>query len=357
MRILHIVGAKVWGGGEQYVYNVCKEEKRRGQDVFVAVDKNQKNMVKRYQEVATVLKVDLRTVLGLASFVRLSKIILEEKIEFINIHTGKLALLGVLLKGKSSNSKLILFRHNLLPNKTDLYHKWLQKKVDAFVCVSRAVYNLQVNTIQNIYKQKVKLVYNGIDLDRFPDLKVKKESKSFVIGYAGRLVENKGLLVLIEAFSRLKEKHPNLKLKLTGQAEGGFAKELESLIMKKDLENSAFILPYDNDINEFYRSLDVFVLPSIVKEAFGLVICEAMACKIPVISTNSGAQEEIITNGVNGIIVKPDDVEELVNALDLLYNDEDLRLKLVNEAESVVKDNFTINTCVKGIEGIYENIK
>lgn len=360
MRVLNIVSTKSWGGIEQYVYDVCKEGKRRGRPMFVAINSKQTVMIKRYEDVATVIPIDFRNIKILQTLGILIKVIKEKNIKFVNIHTGKIVvLLGVLLKQKLKGNqfKLITFRHNLVANKKDIYHKFFQKRTDAFICVSKRVYNLQFETIEKKYRDKVKLIYNGIDLERFPKVNVKKNVDEFVIGYAGRLVENKGLVILLDGFASLNKKYPQLKLKMIGHVENEFKEKLKMIIKEKNIENCVKISEYTSDINRFYRSLDLFILPSIVKESFGLVLCEAMVCGVPVITTNSGAQEEIVQNGVNGLVVETKDLKGLENAIEKIYNDKKLRQKLVDGGKECVEKRFTIQSCVDELEAVYQALK
>lgn len=65
-------------------------------------------------------------------------------------------------------------------------------------------------------------------------------------------------------------------------------------------------------MEKFYKSINLFILPSVVKEAFGLFLCEAMYCGVTVNTTDSGAPREIIEDGVDGYIIKSGSVEELI---------------------------------------------
>ncbi len=352
MKHLHIVAAKVWGGGEQYVYNLCAEFTRRGDEMYVVVDETQIEIAARYEDVAKVILVDLRGILGLAAYPKITGILEQEQIDTLNCHSGSKALLCALLKKAVPAVKFVMFRHNLLPNKGDMYHNWLQGKVDEFVCVSKAVYDLQVATAKA--KEKFNLVYSGIDPARFPDKLSTAELDIFTVGYAGRLTENKGILLLVQVIKELKNEGLKIKLLLSGTPEGEFLKTLDKEVEVLDLKNEVKNLGRNNDMNDFYRNLDVFVLPSIVKEAFGLVLCEAMYCKVPVISTTSGAQGEIITDKENGLLVPANDLDGLKVALKGLAADKALQSKLAVNGFATVEEKFTIKRCIDDLIKVYK---
>lgn len=358
MKLLHIVSARVWGGGEQYVYNVCKEERRLGNETFILVDEKEDIIAAHYQDVALVLKADLHGLMGLRAVKAVSSLIEDNSIDIVNIHSGNISLLGILLKKKFPQLKFIIFRHNYTKNKTDFYHKWLQKQADAFICVSLFVYKLQIATVQKKYADKIHYVSSGIDLERFPENVVvpRREMSTYVVGYAGRLTENKGLLVLLKALQTVHQKGYDVKLVITGMPEKDFLPILQDEIHKLDMEKMVKITGLKNDINLFYRSLDIFVLPSLVKEAFGLVLCEAMYCHVPVISTDTGAQKEIINNNENGLIVKAGNAVALAEAIIGLLSNKEKREDIAQQGYKTVCDKYTISKCVAGINNIYKSL-
>ena len=356
MNILHIVGAKVWGGGEQYVYNICKEARRRGHEPFVIVDKNQSAMRDRFSEVANVYVTVLHGVLGLRAFSDTKKIINEKHIDIINCHSGQFSTLCAFLKKENRNLKYIVFRHNLLPNKNDFYHKWLQKQADAFICVSKAVYDLQVKTSDERYKEKFNLVYSGIDCEQFKKYEHKLATKTFFVGYAGRIVKNKGILILLSVMEKLIIKNKNFVLKIAGEGDNKFVLKMKSIIHNLQLEKNVEFIGIQKDMEYFYKNIDLLVVPSLVREAFGLVICEAMYCLTPVISTNSGAQNEIIKSGENGIIVEADNVDALAEAIMKIYDDSKTRNDFSTSGQKTVLDMFTVEHCFLGIEEVYNKV-
>ena len=101
-KILHVVMAKVWGGGEQYVYDVSKEMQRQGHSVFVLVDKSNCLLQQRYAEVATVVTANLYCAAGLFSVNRIKNEILNNNIDIINCHSGHGVIFCLVLASISS---------------------------------------------------------------------------------------------------------------------------------------------------------------------------------------------------------------------------------------------------------------
>ena len=94
-----------------------------------------------------------------------------------------------------------------------------------------------------------------------------------------------------------------MELRICGGVSEDTLNQINEYIQFNHMEMYVKNLGFKKDANQFYRSIDCLVVPSKIQEAFGLVICESMYCNTPVITSKSGAQEEIITNGEDGLLL------------------------------------------------------
>jgi len=165
------------------------------------------------------------------------------------------------------------------------------------------------------YTGKMKTIPQfGTDTDLFKPLDAPTQDHPFTIGYIGRMVEEKGVLLLLQAVSRLQgEWH----LRLVGG--GDMLPQLYAEVERLNIaERVSFIgqMPSTQVIHEYHK-LDVLVLPSLTrsnwKEQFGRVLVEAMACELPVIGSDSGAIPSVVGEG--GVIVPEGDLDALYDAL------------------------------------------
>jgi glycosyltransferase involved in cell wall biosynthesis len=175
------------------------------------------------------------------------------------------------------------------------------------------------------------------------------EGKCIVL-YFGRLVERKGVAVLIKAFSKIQKSFSNSVLVIAG--EGEERKKLEDLCVELKLKNVIFTGYVVEKSKSLYFSIaDVFVLPSVTHsgEVWDLVLNEAMSLGKPVISTTAaGASYDLIKNGLNGYIVKGGDIDGLSNAIeDLLRSPEKMR-RMGLESKRIVENYFTFDKMVEG---------
>ncbi len=355
MKTLHIVNAKIWGGGEQYVYNLCREEQQLGNENIIVADSAYEDIANRLTAVAKVETVPLTGLKKYLSIPKIIEIAKRERVDVIACHSGSTLAMCALIKQNCKSVRLFVFRHNVLPNKKDAYHKWMYAQADIFICVSRSVYDVQVESAPLKERDKFKLVYTGIDTDKFEERPVvPRDSSTFIVGYAGRIIENKGVLVLLQAIARLREQGVPATLHICGPKVESFEplyyKTIEELKLQDYVQDFGIL----SEMNAFYHSLDVFVAPSIVKEAFGLSLVEAMCAGCAVIGTDSGAQSSIISSMKNGILVEPNHVDALVEALLTLYRDPELVSTFGQEGRATVLRDFSLQRMVREINALYD---
>lgn len=167
-----------------------------------------------------------------------------------------------------------------------------------------------------------------------------------VILYVGQLIERKGLRYLIKAFDHLKRKCANISLLIVGY--GYQEEELKGLCRKERIKDVYFAGHIDiDDIPKFYGIADLFVLPS-TEEVWGLVINEAMACGLPIITTDKvGASADLVKEGVNGYIIEEKNIAQLYEAMKKIVLNPSLQKKMGEQSRKVI-ENFGIDNEVSG---------
>lgn len=161
------------------------------------------------------------------------------------------------------------------------------------------------------------------------------------IGFCGRIVEEKGIDVLIRAFGRLRQQGVDAELLIAGDyknvAGGSIYPMLVKYIKKHHIKNIRFLgcLP-EEDLGEFYSSLDVFVLPSVNSlEAFGLVQVEAMMCGTPVVASDLYGVRTIVERTGMGLVSRAGDPEHLAECIREVLENRERFVKEPSEISSV----------------------
>lgn len=180
---------------------------------------------------------------------------------------------------------------------------------------------------------------SGVDAERFdPGRQFDKEkirdsiglaSDNFVLTFVGRIVKDKGIDELVDAFTALVEKHPDMRLVLVGtiEEEGNPI----SPSAKKTIQNHPAIIALGEryDIPEILSVTDLFVFPS-YREGFGLSLMEAGAMGVPAVATDIIGCNEVLVDGETGVLIPPHSSTDIVNVVDKLYTNKDL-MKLMGE--------------------------
>jgi len=357
MSILNVVGAKVWGGGEQYVYDICQQLQQRHRSSYILVDQSNLDMQSRYAQVGYVMTANLYTFKGFLSLNTVVKQVKDNNIDTIICHSGKYILFCIALK-RLTGAKLVFIKHNLVSGKSDIYHRWINAQVDAFVCVSKLVYDeLMTPVIKDT--DKYHIVYNGINPDRFSGMApfeshLHRPIETF--GFVGRITEHKGLYVLLDAMKHIHGQNPKSTLIICGDGTDKQIKHMLSYIRKSGMDGYVQYVGFKSDMVPVYEQMDCLVLPTITREAFGLVICEAMYCGVPVISSGSGAQREMIEHGESGYIVDPLDVDALIHCMNYVMKHTEYQSRIIIKARHTVETKFTISRVVDELLSIIDDI-
>jgi glycosyltransferase involved in cell wall biosynthesis len=176
---------------------------------------------------------------------------------------------------------------------------------------------------------------------------------TFIVGYIGRLSEEKGIVYLIKAIKIIEENHKDIKLFIIG--EGPQRSILEGFVKSNKLESNVFFTGFQSNIYEWLAALDIFVLPSLT-EGTPMALLEAMAAGVPVIASAVGGVPSVIDNGLNGFLITPKNSIELSEKILSLLNDSKLRETFSIEGKNKINKLFNIKDWCKKIEHQYDMI-
>ena len=316
----------------------------------------------------SVLK-DIKAVLGIAAYIR------KEHIDIVTGHTPKGALIAMIAAYLMRVPIRIYFRHGLVYETTKGLKRVLLVNMDRLaallatkiVCVSPSVYKRSLKDHLNAESKQIVLskgTCNGIDIGRFSvqsinegrllNLKVALGIKSadFVVGFTGRLVRDKGVVELVQAFQSFKKKHANVVLLLVGMLEERDA--LPKEIVQEIKETPCIIntgCVSNSSIEYYYALMDVFALPS-YREGFPTSVLEASAMNLPVITTRATGCIDAIVENQTGVFVDHT-LEGILDAMNLFYEDERLRMQYGCNGRKFVVENFDQHIIWEEIEKLY----
>ena len=189
---------------------------------------------------------------------------------------------------------------------------------------------------------------------------ISKKRRNSIL-FVGRLIDWKGVDILIQAIHLVKKRIPDVLLIIVG--EGPDRQKYEKLTIQLHLEDTILFKGRisDDELNLSYFKADLFILPSneikgIVMEGLGVVLLEAMASGTPVIGSNTGGIPDIIEDGVNGLLVTPGDPQALADAIIRILENPDLADRFRKAGLETVRERFSWDVITDQFVEVYQEI-
>lgn len=347
------------GGVESYIHNLAIHLNKLGYRIIILTSNTEKVEEIEHLEHFTVYRlpvinlVDKRfpVIIPSKKTYDLIKKIKSEKIDFflIQMRFYTTSILGAVLSKQLQKPAFVVehvtgymtINNKFLNYLGKIYENWvtrfMKKRVAAFYSISKAC----ANWLNNFNIESQGIFYNGVVLD---SLNI-DESKTFIpknhneitFAFAGRLIESKGIKLLVEVFTELQKKYNNLKLIICGIG------ELYNELKEKTSDNPNIIMTGQiahREVMKFLRNSDIVVIPSNYPEGLPTLILEAGACSAAVIATNVGGTNEVISNEELGILIEPDNFQQLKDAMEVLIIDKELRESLAKNLNKKIMQDF-----------------
>lgn len=377
MKILHIVNISFvipFFLGKQLNYFV---EKGYEEHVICSNSEELYKLSKQYNFYCKAIEIErkISIIHDIKAVIKTIKYIKKNKIDIVTGHTPKGGFIAMLASFLAGVPIRIYFRHGLVYETSKGIKRALLKNIDRIasllatkiVCVSPSVYNKSISDKLNSEKKQTILskgTCNGIDTERFNINLINKEisndlkkqyhinDNDFIIGFTGRLVRDKGIIELVEAFWKLRNKYTKMKLLLVGMLEerDGLPSDIVTKIEKDEsIIKTGYV---DYSIIEYYYSLmNIFILPS-YREGFPTSVLEASSMQIPIITTKVTGCIDSIINNETGIFVQHN-AKDLADKILYLYNSNEKRKYMGIKGREFVVKNFNQGIIWKEIENLY----
>ena len=334
-RILEIVPTSVWGGGEQYVYEVTRELLREGREVtlFCRTGKNgDRYTLDRMSALSSqsfagsrvhALPIRFTGKFSLSAYRKTAQTVREGKIELIHTHIFTDAFIALVArKLYRLDTKVIMTRHLAKKAKRDPLHRFIFRNLDRLLFVSKYVagkffsggypedgVKWQVNPVA-LSREKIE---SARDTD--PRLRTRYgiPQDHLIAAYTGRLVEEKAVDLIVEAAINLR--HEKITFLLVGKDDGSaYVQRLKRRLEETGTRNVVFA-GFTENVMPLIGACDFGLLPTRVEEALSLSALEFLTLGKPMIVTDRGGHSDLIHEGINGYHIHIDDRTALENAI------------------------------------------
>jgi len=365
MRILQINSAKNFGGGERHFVDLTKGLINRGHDLFVAASPRSPVLEKLLElPEENILKVNIKNSLDIFAARKLARFVRENEIEIVHAHLAKDYLPASFAVRLAPQAKLVFTRHVLFPMRKA--QKYALENVSKVIAVSSSV---EANLRNTFLIEKITLVPNGIDIEKWSNVKTEKLRRefrfehnisfdAFLIGTLGELKQLKGQRDFVLAAQIIAQKRPEAHFVIVGKDNSygqEFRRELKRLVKVFNLENRFLWLDWVEGTAPLLSAIDVFVSASHT-ESFGLAILEAMASGCAIVSTETEGAKELIENEKTGKLVPIKDPIRLAEAVCEFLEDEKNCENFGKNAKKKAQENFGLNEMICRTEKIYKDV-
>jgi glycosyltransferase involved in cell wall biosynthesis len=204
--------------------------------------------------------------------------------------------------------------------------------------------------------------YLGVDLKRFSETPSRTEIRrelgipedAILLGQFGQLIERKRTTDFVRAAGSLKDRYPKLFLLIVGEDHHGtgYRTEIEEAIVSSGLSDRALLTGFHGDIDRLYHALDLFVFPTKM-EGLGLVLLEAMAASKPVVSTTIAGVNEVVEDGVTGLLVPPEEIGMLADAIAWMLDHPAERETMGRAGRARVEQKFDAVACMDAYRDLF----
>jgi len=356
ISVLHIDSAETWRGGQQQVLYLA--ERLTDYDNIVVCPPQSPLAETARAAGLKVLPVRMRGEWDVLVVHKLRKIIKEKSIRIVHLHSPHAHALGLLAAKSAGNCKVVLSRRVDFPIRKNMLSRLKYFNVDRIIAISEGVKRALM--ADGLPEEKIDVIYSGVDIERFQNVKgdyliseLGLDKNGWRVGNVAALAWHKDHRTLIEAARIVVNQFPKATFLITG--EGSLRKEIEILIKKLNLDKEVKLLGFRRDVPEILSILHLFVLSS-SWEGLGTSLLDALASCCPVVATNVGGIPEIIKDGLNGILVVPEDPGALAQAIIYLLKNRDVARQMGEEGFRMVKEKFSVDRMVDQTRRIYDGL-
>jgi glycosyltransferase involved in cell wall biosynthesis len=317
---------------------------------------------------------EISPVRDLLATVRLARIIRAERPTILHTHTAKAGAVGraaALLAGRRRPPIIVhTFHGHVLrgyfgrfwTGAFRLLERQLARITDMLVAVSPEVRD-ELVSYGVAPASKFRIIRLGIELDErlSPEGAARAETRRvmgirddrFVVGWIGRMTAVKRTDVVLRAFRRLRDEGVDAVLCMVG--DGPDRRSVEDLAGELEVMRDCLFPGYQEDVAPFFAAFDVFVLPS-GNEGTPVTAIEALAGGCPVVATRVGGVPDVVTDGEDGFLVEPGDVEGLAERLALLANDPALRAAMGGAGRDRMRSRYAVDRLIDDIDRLYRDL-
>jgi glycosyltransferase involved in cell wall biosynthesis len=358
MKILHVeTGRHLYGGPQQVIY-LIKALHELGHDNMLICPPGS-----GIDSAARQAKIPVRNLfcagdLDLPFAYRLAQFIGQTKPDIVHCHSRRGAdVLGGLAASFTDVPAVVSRRVD--NTEIRLLAALRYRPFRKVIAISEAI--ADVLRDRGVESERLTIIRSAVDVTHFADAgdceafrrEFGIDDDSTVIAAAGQLIPRKGHIYLLQAVADLRRDHPGIRLIIFG--EGYLGNQLRSQVATLGLDDLVQFAGFRDDLDSFVGCFDIFAHPALA-EGLGVAALKASAAAVPVVGFAAGGLPEAVVNDVTGLLVPPEDVDGLRNAIARLIDDDKLSRRLGRAGRERMQKEFSIATMAREHVALYESV-
>ncbi|MBR0237002.1 MAG: glycosyltransferase [Thermoguttaceae bacterium] len=377
-RICQFVHTLNWGGAETLAYRLATDPELASQYEFVFFCLDAENVVlagsMAQQLIDQGYKVEcLNRQPGLdrACVKRLASLFEQYKIDIVHAHQCTPYFYSSLARWRKKTPKILLTEHgrfypDVVSWKRRLANRFLYRRDDVLTAVGERVKEA-LHKKEGYPGKRIQVIYNGIDPDVYDNLRSENENDTresvrrefnipddaFTIIQVARLDPIKDHRTALRTYEALKQTTSNIRLLIVG--DGPERELLEQRINQHGLQDGVILVGARSDVSRLLKGADAFLLTSL-SEGIPVTFLEAMAARLPIVTTDAGGCKEVVVNGQTGFIAPVGNPVSLAKALRLLVTEPELAVRLGEAGRARLLEMFTQRQMHDAYKRLYEQM-
>lgn len=365
-RVLHVVTSLDVGGAQKHLLSLVKGLRERGHTADVAFFKNPTLREEFLATGAELFDLSTRRTFSPLLIPRLARILVRGRYQIVHTHLLKADSYGALAGVLARTPVILASKHNdeiALRNPRVATVHGLLSRLDQRVIVLSDYVGRYVASVGKVDPARIDRVYYGVRPATTATMedgaRLRAElgipGNAPLVATVGRLMEQKGLVYLLQAMEILRDRLPEARLLMVGDSQDGRDGYKTDLLRQWEamgLQERVIFTGVRNDVPAVMQAIDLFAMASLW-EGFGLVFLEAMAAARPIVATEVSAIPEVVEDGVTGLLVPPRDPRALAEAMLRLLTDRECAAAMGQAGLLKLKQQFSEDKMVESIEQIY----
>lgn len=364
MKIVVAESSTAMGGQELAVLLHAEGLRRRGHDVRLILEPGSSIFTKAMEQGLRVEPVGMSRTRYPAAILAFRNILRRERPALLHVNSSRDSWIGGLAaRLVSPRVKVVRSRHISTPLNRTLTTRLLYRRLIDFVIVTGSELTRRgLIERDGLEPDRVAAFPIGIDVEQFkpgqPDRDLRHELNlpkgQRLVGLISYLRSYKGHEFFIDAAARVLSQAKDVTFLIVG--EGPEEARLRERIASLGLASHVRMLGFREDLLNVFRSLNLFVIPSVEGDTIPQVLMQALAMGLPVVSTTVGSIPDVVQNGRTGFVVPPRDADALAGRIKALLDDAPLRADMGRRGRAFVEQEYSLSRMLDRLEEVYAKV-